>query len=90
MKIYDFETFEKYYKKIKTIKLKKWEDITNQQCYNSYYGSWGKPLAVKFSKENFGSFYFADNKGRHAFHINRQKFKDTVEYVETNSELEIE
>jgi hypothetical protein len=55
-----------------------------------YYGFWGKPLAVKFSQKNLGFFYFVNDKGSHAFRISKQKFKDTVEYVEISSELEIE
>jgi hypothetical protein len=90
MKIYDYETFEENYKNIKSIKLKKWVDVTNKEYYSMYYGFWGKPLAVKFSQKNLGFFYFVNDKGSHAFRISKQKFKDTVEYVEISSELEIE
>ena len=90
MKIYDYETFEKNYKNIKIIKLKKWKDITNKKYYSMYYGFWGESLAVKFSQKNLSSFYFVNNEGSHAYRISKQKFKDTIEYIEINSELEIE
>lgn len=90
MKIYDYETFEEVYKNTKSIKLKEWKDVTDKDFYSMHYGFWGKSLAVKFLERNLGFFYFANEKGNIPFRISKKKFKDTVEYVEVFSGLEIE
>ena len=90
MKIYDFETFEENYINTKTIKFKKFEDVTDPEWHNIYYDFWNKSLTVKFSEKRFGFFYFVDEKDNYNFRLSKQKFEDIIEYIETNSELEIE
>ena len=90
MKIYDFERFEESCKNIKAIKFKKWEDITDKNYYYSNFSLWGKSLTVKFLKKELGSFYFVDENSKRVIYLSKKNCKDTIEYVITNSGLEIE
>ena len=90
MKIYDFETFEENCKNIKAIKFKETEEIPER--YNKEYFCWGKKFKANFVRKDGGTItikiYMIGFKRNFATTFNI--FVDTIEYVETNSELEIE
>jgi len=91
MKIYDFETFKKNCKNVKAIKYKEAQEIPIR--YNKEYFAWGKKFDATFISEDIYNFIdinicLGDFKRKEAIFFNY--FDDVIEYVEINSELEIE
>ena len=88
MRIYDYDTFLKQKEKVIKIKLKKWADVSNKTAYNKDYTYWGKKIDVTY--EMYNSYIIDNDCDIYITIPSPSSFYNKVEYVETNSGLEIE
>lgn len=89
MRIYDFETFEKYYKNIKAVKFKKAEEVPDYY-YNKVF--FGKKFKATYNCTFFGfiNMNIYVDEVIASYVVTSFNFNNYIEYIEIENSLNLE